>query len=118
MPEQMRDQMPEPVDSAAPTPVHSEQKLAEMLAKCVAAFGLSLPPEFEGMAFQEMVLDTLIPDAPTPGTPTLGTPVPYAPIPGTSIPFGLADLDELDLTQYSEERFTPGISSDGGPLGR
>jgi Domain of unknown function (DUF4912) len=29
----------------------------------------------------------------------------------------LAGLGELDLTQYCEERFTPGISSEGGPLG-
>ena len=31
-------------------------------------------------------------------------------------PFHLADLAEIDLTQYSEERFMPGISSHGGPL--
>jgi hypothetical protein len=108
-------EMPEPVENAIVTPAHSEQELAEMLAKCVTALRLSLPPEFENIltfarlatsysgALQEILPDTLIQDAPIPGTP---------------IPFDLADLDELDLTQYSEERFTPGISSDGGPLGQ
>jgi hypothetical protein len=33
------------------------------------------------------------------------------------IPFDLGDLEELDLTEYSEQRFSPGISSQGGPLG-
>jgi len=37
--------------------------------------------------------------------------------PPTAPPFHLADLAEIDLTQYSEERFMPGISSHGGPLG-
>ncbi len=31
--------------------------------------------------------------------------------------FHLDDLGQIDLTQYSEERFTPGVSSEGGPLG-
>jgi hypothetical protein len=33
------------------------------------------------------------------------------------IPFDLGDLEELDLTDYSEQRFSPGISSQGGALG-
>jgi hypothetical protein len=32
-------------------------------------------------------------------------------------PFQLRDLEHMDLTQYSEERFTPGISSESGLLG-
>jgi hypothetical protein len=40
-----------------------------------------------------------------------------APILFEEPPFRLADLDHLDLTQYSQERFTPGVSSEVGPLG-
>jgi len=32
-------------------------------------------------------------------------------------PFELQELEDVDLTQYSESRFTAGITSHGGPLG-
>jgi hypothetical protein len=43
-------------------------------------------------------------------------PLPIEPI-ATDLPFDLADLDHVDLTKYTEQRFTPGISSRGGALG-
>jgi hypothetical protein len=38
-------------------------------------------------------------------------------LPDDPVPFHLETLAELDLTAYSEQRFSPGISSQGGPLG-
>jgi len=71
--------------------------LAEIFAQADAALTLSLPVE-------------VTPDE------LEGADYPFEE-PSEAIPFDLADLDELDLTEYSEQRFNPGISSKGGPFG-
>jgi hypothetical protein len=38
--------------------------------------------------------------------------------PAEPAPFDLGNLVTMDLTQYSEQRFTPGVSSEGGKLGQ
>jgi Domain of unknown function (DUF4912) len=107
--------IPQPIEDQAPDPAPVKttalryKTLEEVFAASVTDFSPSVPRELEPVA---TYISNPTP-TPTP-TPTL-TPTPSAiPIP---VPFQLDDLEKMDLTQYSEERFTPGISSEGGPLG-
>jgi hypothetical protein len=103
-----------PVPVVRQTPAAAElldRRLAELFAEGGPDFSLpydvtdfSLSPEFVDDLSED--LGELFEDAP-----------PYEPIPPAPVPFDIGDLEELDLTLYSEERFTAGISSQGGPLG-
>jgi hypothetical protein len=114
-------------------PAHLQQRLPEIFAvrgelpypdepSSVTAFRLSVPeprstdfglsrPEPRNTDFSLSKPDE-IPDG-IPGETPHETPHETKDKP----PFKLDALVELDLTQYAEERFTLGISSQGGPLG-
>ena len=105
IPEPISAPVPEVVSIRAPSPTHAPPpptvNLTEIFAKGLTDFSLS----------SNVVVSTNVELELGPGILIAENSIPAVPP-----PFHLADLAELDLTQYSEERFMPGISSHGGPL--
>ena len=96
-------------ESLPPPPIDAAARLRHRLAELYATRG-ELPPLHEPWDFP---IDSVAASEPDSTDSSDSSDSPDSPL-----PFALDDLQEIDLTQYSEERFTPGISSVDGPIGR